>query len=84
MDKKSLIRKKYFLKRKKNFFEISDKFFLPLINLIKKIFTALKINYRRDRILQTKEHKGDTFASYANIRLLKSLRWSPKFDLNTD
>ena len=36
MDKKWLIRKKYFLKRKKNFFEISDKFFLPLINLIKK------------------------------------------------
>tara|TARA_A100001015_G_scaffold297721_1_gene379547 strand:- start:1640 stop:2194 length:555 start_codon:yes stop_codon:yes gene_type:complete len=36
MDKKSLIRKKYFLKRKKKFFEISDKFFLPLINLIKK------------------------------------------------
>ena len=36
MDKKSLIRKKFFLKRKKKFFEISDKFFLPLINLIKK------------------------------------------------
>ena len=36
MDKKSLIREKYFLKRKKNFFEISDKFFLPLINIIKK------------------------------------------------
>ena len=36
MDKKSLIREKYFLKRKKKFFEISDKFFLPLINLIKK------------------------------------------------
>ena len=36
MDNKSLIRKKYFLKRKKKFFEISDKFFLPLINLIKK------------------------------------------------
>ena len=36
MDKKSLIREKYFLKRKKNFFEISDKFFLPLVNLIKK------------------------------------------------
>ena len=56
---------------------------IKVINLIKKIFTALKINFRRDRILQTKEHKGDTFASYANIRLLKSLRWSPKFDLNT-
>ena len=36
MDKKDLIRKSYFLKRKKNFFEISNKFFLPLINLIKK------------------------------------------------
>ena len=36
MDKKSLIRKKYFLKRKKNYFDISEKFFLPLIKLIKK------------------------------------------------
>ena len=36
MDKKSLIRKKYFLRRKKNFFDINEKFFLPLINLIKK------------------------------------------------
>ncbi len=36
MDKKSYIRKKYFLKRKNNYFDINKKFFVPLINLIKK------------------------------------------------
>ncbi len=36
MDKKDLIRKSYFLKRKKNFFDIEDDFFFPLIKLIKK------------------------------------------------
>ena len=36
MIKKILIKKKFFIKLKKKFFEISDKFFLPLINLIKK------------------------------------------------
>ena len=36
MDKKSIIREKYFLKRKKNFFDIIFKFFLHLINFIKK------------------------------------------------
>ena len=36
MDKKDLIRKSYFLKRKKNFFDIKDDFFFPLIKLIKK------------------------------------------------
>tara|TARA_B100001121_G_scaffold307626_1_gene329555 strand:+ start:138 stop:689 length:552 start_codon:yes stop_codon:yes gene_type:complete len=37
MDKKRLIRKNFFLKRKKNFFEIKDTFFNPLKSLIKKI-----------------------------------------------
>ena len=37
MDKKKLIRKKYFLKRKKNYFNIDVNFFLPLVKLIKKI-----------------------------------------------
>ncbi len=37
MDKKAIIRKRYFLKRKKNYFIISKKFFLPFIKLIKKI-----------------------------------------------
>ena len=37
MDKKWLIRKKYFLKRKKNYFNIDVNFFLPLVKLIKKI-----------------------------------------------
>ena len=37
MDKKRFIRKKYFLKRKKNYFNIDVNFFLPLVKLIKKI-----------------------------------------------
>ena len=36
MDKKKAIRKNYFNKRKKNFFQISQKFFKPFINLVKK------------------------------------------------
>ncbi len=35
MDKKKIIRKNYFIKRKKNYFTLSFKFFSPLINLIK-------------------------------------------------
>ena len=35
MDKKKLIRKKFLLKRKKNYFEITEKFFTPLKNLFK-------------------------------------------------
>ena len=37
MDKKRLIRNKYFLIRKKNYFNIDVNFFLPLVKLIKKI-----------------------------------------------
>ena len=36
MGKKELIRKKYVLKRKKNFFQINENFFDPLKILIKK------------------------------------------------
>ena len=36
MDKKQLIRKKYFLKRKKHYYEINESFFNPLLKLIKK------------------------------------------------
>ena len=44
MDKKWLIRKKYFLKRKKNYFNIDVNFFLPLVKLIKKIIKNKDIN----------------------------------------
>ena len=44
MDKKWLIRKKYFLKRKKNYFNIDVNFFLPLVKLIKKIIKNKGIN----------------------------------------
>ena len=36
MDAKSIIRKKFFLKRKKNYFEINKNFYNPLIRLFKK------------------------------------------------
>ena len=42
MDSKSSIRKKFFLKRKKNYFEISHKFFLPLTKLIKEKKISIK------------------------------------------
>ncbi len=44
MDKKKLIRSKYFLKRKKNYFKINKKFFKPLAKLIKENFGNKKIN----------------------------------------
>ena len=39
MDAKRSIRKKFFLKRKKNYFEINDNFYHPLIRLFKKKVT---------------------------------------------
>ena len=36
MSQKSLIRKKFFLLRKKNYFQIDEKFFNPIIRLLKK------------------------------------------------
>ena len=39
MDAKSIIRKKIFLKRKKNYFEINKNFYYPLIRLFKKKVT---------------------------------------------
>ena len=39
MDAKSFIRKKFFLKRKKNYFEINKNFYNPLIRLFKKKVT---------------------------------------------
>ncbi len=36
MDRKQIIRKKYFDKRKKNYFELNENFFLSLYKLIKK------------------------------------------------
>ena len=36
MDRKGLIRKKFFLKRKTKYFDINKNYFSPLINLIKR------------------------------------------------
>ncbi len=44
MDKKRLIREKYFLKRKRFFFEIKQTYFKPLINIIKKNNIKRKTN----------------------------------------
>ncbi len=44
MDKKERIRKNYFLKRKKKFFQINEKFFSPLITVFKKNLSSKKLN----------------------------------------
>ena len=44
MDKKSLIREKYFLKRKRFFFEIKQNYFKPLVKIIKKKNNKRKTN----------------------------------------
>ena len=38
MDRKELIRRKFFLKRKNRYFNVSEKYFLPLVALIEKKF----------------------------------------------
>ena len=38
MDIKKIIRKKYLIKRKKKYFDVKQKFFFPLINILKKKF----------------------------------------------
>ena len=52
-----------------------------VIELIKKIFIQLKINFKLDKIIKLREHRGDTFSSYANNNLLKSFSWTPKVSL---
>ena len=44
MDKKRSIREKYFLKRKRFFFEIKQSYFKPLIKIIKKKYNKRKTN----------------------------------------
>ena len=44
MDKKKLLRKKFFFKRKTRYFEIKEKFFYPLIRLIKKECIKKRLN----------------------------------------
>ena len=41
---KSLLRKNFLLKRKKKYYEINEKFFNPLFQLIKKKYKGKKIN----------------------------------------
>ena len=42
MSQKSLIRKKFLAKRKKKYFQIKEKFFNPLIRLLKKVENNIK------------------------------------------
>ena len=44
MDKKSFIRKRFKLRRKKKYFEVSEKFFYPLKNIILQRHKNKKIN----------------------------------------
>ena len=43
MQQKNLVRKKYYLLRKKKYYEISKDFFIPFIDLIKSKFKKKKI-----------------------------------------
>ena len=43
MLQKNLVRKKYYLLRKKKYYEVSNEFFNPILNLIKKKFKKKKI-----------------------------------------
>ena len=43
MDIKKIIRKKYLIKRKKKYFDVKQKFFFPLINILKKKFKNKRI-----------------------------------------
>ena len=72
MDKKWLIRKKYFLKRKKNYFDIEVNYFLPLIKLLKKIIKNKELlrehNYLKEKItsLQLEVRKRSEFEENFN------------------
>ncbi len=52
-----------------------------VLELIKKIFNELKINFTMDKIIKLDGHKGDTFSSFANNRTLRSFYWYPKTSL---
>ena len=43
MLQKNLVRKKYYLLRKKKYYEVSNEFFNPILNLIKKKFKKKKL-----------------------------------------
>jgi hypothetical protein len=43
MQKKTQLRKKYFIIRKKNYYDIDEKFFLPLLKLMRFKFKKKKL-----------------------------------------
>ena len=61
MVEKDLIRKKYFLKRKKKYFQVKENFFIPLVKLIKH------------RIKDSKIYMGLYFPSSFELNVLKIL-----------
>ena len=50
-------------------------------NLIRLIFSTLKIRISKNSIIQLKPHAGDTWGSFGNINKLKKYKWKPKFSL---
>ena len=71
MDKKKLIRRSYFLKRKKNYFDIDNDFFAPLTRLIKKLNKTKRINI------------SIYFPSFFEVNILKifDIKYFKKFSL---
>ena len=58
MDKKKIIRRKYFLKRRQNYFEIKENFFYPLVKLLKKKF---KNNRKNIALYYPSSHELNVF-----------------------
>ena len=57
MQQKNLVRKKYYLLRKKKYYEINKSFFIPLVNLIK--LKLKKIQENKINILKKKASSFD-------------------------
>ena len=72
MDRKASIRKKFFSLRKKNYFEINEKFFNPLIKLIKN----------RNKRTSKKIYLSLYYPSSNEVNVLKliNLEYSKKFN----
>ena len=75
MSSKQILRKKFLLVRKKRYFEISDKFFLPLVKILKlkfkKQFLKIAFYYPSNFELNVLKFLENPFMKNKNILLPK-------------
>ena len=71
MDRKKLIRKRYFSIRKKKYFKISDNFFTPLINIFKKY----KFNKKNISLYYPSSYEVNIFKIF-NLKFFKKFNFS--------